>query len=106
MRDARLRAASTWVLGLVLLAGACRKGSDSARDAAIVLGVPTALGTIEGQDSLRAAQLAVSEINAAGGLEVAGVKRKLEIASIDTREAEAGLPVNDALAAMEKLVGE
>ena len=106
MRDARLRAASTWVLGLVLLASGCRKGGDNARDAAIVLGVPTALGTIEGQDSLRAAQLAVSEINAAGGLEVAGVKRKLEIASIDTREAEAGLPVNDALAAMEKLVGE
>lgn len=106
MRDARLRAASTWVLGLLLLAGACRKGSDGAKDAAIVLGVPTALGTIEGQDSLRSAQLAVSEINAAGGVDVAGVKRKLEIASIDTREAEAGLPVNDALAAMEKLVGE
>jgi branched-chain amino acid transport system substrate-binding protein len=105
MRYARLTLASTSLLALALLAGGCRKG-ESAKDAAIVLGVPTALGTIEGQDSLRAAQLAVSEINAAGGLEVGGVRRKLEIASIDTREAEAGLPVNDALAAMEKLVGE
>jgi branched-chain amino acid transport system substrate-binding protein len=90
----------------IALAAGCRKGGGEAKDAAIVLGVPTALGTIEGQDSLRSAQLAVSEINAAGGVDVGGVKRKLEIASIDTREAEAGLPVNDALAAMEKLVGE
>jgi branched-chain amino acid transport system substrate-binding protein len=103
MRYASLALAST--ASLLLLASGCRKG-ESAKDAAIVLGVPTALGTIEGQDSLRAAQLAASEINAAGGLEVGGVRRKLEIASIDTREAEAGLPVNDALAAMEKLVGE
>lgn len=72
----------------------------------IVLGVPTALGTLEGADSLRAAQLAVKEINDAGGIQVGKEKRRLEIASIDTREAEAGVPVNDALAAMEKLIGE
>lgn len=72
----------------------------------IVLGVPTALGTIEGQDSLRAVQLAVNEINAAGGVQVGAEKRKLEVVSIDTREAEAGVPVNDALAAMEKLISE
>ncbi len=72
----------------------------------IVLGVPTALGTIEGQDSLRAVQLAAKEINDAGGVQVGKEKRKLEIVSIDTREAEAGVPVNDALAAMEKLISE
>ncbi len=98
------RAAS--VIALILVVGACSKSGRDAKDAPIVLGVPTALGTIEGQDSLRAAQLAVSEINAAGGVDLAGAKRKLDIASIDTREAEAGLPVNDALAAMEKLVSE
>ncbi len=95
------------LLGLAIaMGGGCRKSGGEAREAAIVLGVPTALGTIEGQDSLRAAQLAVSEINAQGGVEVGSEKRKLEIASIDTREAEAGLPVNDALAAMEKLIAE
>jgi branched-chain amino acid transport system substrate-binding protein len=72
----------------------------------IVLGVPTALGALEGQDSLRAAQLAVKEINDAGGVQVGKEKRRLEIVSIDTREAEAGVPVNDALAAMEKLISE
>jgi branched-chain amino acid transport system substrate-binding protein len=72
----------------------------------IILGVPTALGTIEGGDSLKAAQMAVDEINAKGGVSVGGKKRPLKIVSIDTREAEAGIPVNDALAAVEKLILE
>ncbi|MBI5068079.1 MAG: ABC transporter substrate-binding protein [Deltaproteobacteria bacterium] len=87
-------------LGMLLAAGPARAADN------IVLGVPTALGTIEGQDSLRAAQLAVKEINEQGGVQVGAVKRKLEIVSIDTREAEAGVPVTDALAAMEKLITE
>jgi len=97
--------ASLCALGLAVGLAACTKTSDR-KDGNIVLGVPTALGAIEGQDSLRAAQLAVQEINAAGGVEIGGTKRKLEIVSIDTRESEAGVPVNDALAAMEKLVSE
>lgn len=102
MRSRRILDAAIGLAALALLTG-----TAVAADAGpIVLGVPTALGTIEGQDSLRAAQLAVAEINAVGGVEVGGVKRKLEIASIDTREAEAGVPVFDALAAMEKLIGE
>jgi branched-chain amino acid transport system substrate-binding protein len=107
VRHTRAVPASLCVLaGLLFTASGCSKSAEVKKDAAIVLGVPTALGTIEGADSLRAAQLAASEINAAGGVEVGGVKRKLEIVSIDTREAEAGVPVNDALAAMEKLIGE
>ncbi len=103
MRHGMLRGA---VLGLALSAvvAGCTKGGT--KTDSIVLGVPTALGTIEGQDSLRAAQLAANEINAAGGVDVGGKKLKLEIVSIDTREAEAGVPVNDALAAMEKLIDE
>jgi branched-chain amino acid transport system substrate-binding protein len=91
-------AASLWIT-LAGPAGAADAGP-------IVLGVPTALGAIEGKDSLRSAQLAVDEINAAGGVEVGGTRRKLELASIDTRESEAGVPVYEALAAMEKLIGE
>jgi len=34
----------------------------------IVIGVPTALGAIEGKDSWMAAQMAVDEINAKGGV--------------------------------------
>jgi len=99
MRKSRL----ALVASLGVLASASALAAD---DGPIVLGVPTALGTIEGQDSLRAAQLAAQEINAAGGVQVGAVKRRVEIVSIDTREAEAGVPVNDALAAMEKLISE
>lgn len=72
----------------------------------IVLGVATALGNAEGADSLRTAQLAVEEINAAGGVEIGGVKRPLKIESIDTREGEPGTPITDALTALEKLILE
>jgi branched-chain amino acid transport system substrate-binding protein len=89
---------------LLLPSAACTSSGGGSDE--IVLAVPTALGTIEGQDALRAAQLAAQEINAAGGVDVGGAKRKLRIAAIDTREAEPGVPVNDALAAMEKLVTE
>jgi branched-chain amino acid transport system substrate-binding protein len=91
--------AAAWCALLLARASAAAEGD-------LTLGVPTALGTIEGQDSLRSAQLAAQEINAAGGVEVDGKKRRLEIVSIDTREAEAGIPVFDALAAMEKLIAE
>lgn len=72
----------------------------------IVLGVATALGTIEGSDSLKSVQLAAEEINAQGGIEVGGVKRLLKIESIDTREAEPNVPMNDALSALQKLIDE
>ncbi|MDR7525951.1 MAG: ABC transporter substrate-binding protein, partial [Armatimonadota bacterium] len=72
----------------------------------VVLGVPTALGSIEGADSLRAVQLAVDEINARGGVRVGGVQRPLQVVSIDTREHEPGIPIHDALAALEKLITE
>src|SRR5512141_504211 len=102
MRHTRLLGAGL-AIALAAVMG-CSKGAPKTES--IVLGVPTALGTIEGQDSLRAAQLAANEINAAGGVDVGGKKLKFEVISIDTREAEAGVPVNDALAAMEKLISE
>lgn len=72
----------------------------------IVLGVPTALGSIEGADSLRSVQLAVEEINARGGIAIGGQKRPVQVVSIDTREHEPGIPIADALAALEKLITE
>jgi branched-chain amino acid transport system substrate-binding protein len=72
----------------------------------IVLGVPTALGSIEGRDGWMAIQMAVDEINAKGGVQVGGNKHQLKAFSIDTREHEPGIPVHDALMAMEKLILE
>jgi branched-chain amino acid transport system substrate-binding protein len=74
--------------------------------APIVIGVPTALGSIEGRDGWMAIQMAVEEINAKGGVQVGNTKHKLEAYSIDTREHEPGIPVQDALTATEKLILE
>jgi branched-chain amino acid transport system substrate-binding protein len=72
----------------------------------IVIGVPTALGSIEGRDGWMAIQMAVDEINAKGGVQVGSTKHLLKAYSIDTREHEPGIPVHDALTAMEKLILE
>ncbi|HET7090324.1 MAG TPA: ABC transporter substrate-binding protein [Anaerolineae bacterium] len=96
------------LLALLLMAGCAAPATTPATTAAppIVIGVPTDLGTIEGQDALNSALLAVDEINAKGGVNVGGAQRLLQIESIDTREAGAGIPVNDALQAVEKLILE
>jgi branched-chain amino acid transport system substrate-binding protein len=75
-------------------------------DDPIVIGVPTALGSIEGRDGWMAVQMAVDEINAKGGVQVGKTKHLLKAYSIDTREHEPGIPVNDALTATEKLILE
>jgi branched-chain amino acid transport system substrate-binding protein len=72
----------------------------------IVIGVPTALGSIEGRDGWMAIQMAVDEINAKGGVQVGATKHQLRAYSIDTREHEPGIPVQDALTAAEKLILE
>lgn len=101
-------AAGILVMAVFLAAGCGGSGGGQAekKAAPIVIGVPTALGSIEGADSLRSVQLAVEEINAGGGVNVKGEKRPLTVVSIDTREHEPGIPVNDALAAVDKLVSE
>ncbi len=72
----------------------------------IVIGIPTALGAIEGRDGWMAIQMAVEEINAKGGVQVGSTKHLLKAYSIDTREHEPGIPVHDALTAAEKLILE
>jgi len=49
-------------------------------------------------------KLAVDEINAKGGVNVKGIKRPFSVEVIDTRDLEPGVPVSDALLAVEKLI--
>lgn len=72
----------------------------------IVIGVPTSTGFLEGKEGLRAVELAVSEINAAGGVAVGQEKRPFKIESIDIRDAAPGVPVPEALLGIEKLILE
>ena len=72
----------------------------------IVIGCPLATAFLYGWDAERAVKLAVEEINAAGGVDVGGEKRPFEVEVIDTRDLEPGVPVSEALLAVEKLILE
>jgi len=72
----------------------------------IVIGVPTSLGFMEGKESHKAVQMAVSEINANGGVMVGGQKRPFKVVAADLRDAAAGVPVPEALLGIEKLILE
>ncbi len=93
------------VLALALLAlGLAWTGAALAED--IVLGVPTSLGFLEGKESINAVNLAVEEINAAGGVKVGGKAMPFKVVSIDVRDAAPGVPVPEALLGIEKLILE
>lgn len=72
----------------------------------IVIAVPTSLGFLEGKESHKAVQMAVSEINAKGGIRVGAEKRLLKVAAIDIRDAAPGVPVPEALLGLEKIILE
>ncbi|MBI4764129.1 MAG: ABC transporter substrate-binding protein [Deltaproteobacteria bacterium] len=72
----------------------------------IVIGAPLATAFLYGWDAERAMRLAVEEINAKGGVNVKGTKRPFEMAVMDTRDLEPGVPVSDALLTVEKLILE
>ena len=70
----------------------------------IVIGCPLATAFLYGWDAERGVTLAIEEINAQGGVNVAGKKRPFKIEVIDTRDLEPGVPVSEALLAVEKLI--
>jgi len=72
----------------------------------IVLGCPLSTAFVYGWDAERGIKLAVEEINAAGGVSVGGEKRPFKVEVIDTRDLEPGVPVSEALLAVEKLILE
>jgi len=71
---------------------------------AIVLGCPLSTAFLYGWDAERGIKLAVDEINAQGGVTVEGQKRPFAVEVIDTRDLEPGVPVSEALLAVEKLI--
>lgn len=72
----------------------------------IVIGAPLATAFLYGWDAERGIKLAVDEINAAGGVKVGNEKRPFQVEVIDTRDLEPGVPVSEALLALEKLILE
>ncbi len=72
----------------------------------IVIGVPTSLGFLEGKEAHKAVQLAASEINEKGGVNVGATQMKLKIVATDLRDAAPGVPVPEALLGLEKIILE
>lgn len=70
----------------------------------IIIGAPLSMAYLYGWDAQRGMQLAVDEINAAGGVNVNGKKRVFQVEVIDTRDLEPGVPVSEALMALERLI--
>ena len=70
----------------------------------IVIGAPLSTAFLYGWGPERAFTLAIEEINAAGGVDVGGTKRPFKLEVIDTRDLEPGVPVSEALLAVEKLI--
>jgi branched-chain amino acid transport system substrate-binding protein len=97
------------VLAILLLVpiAACTKEKEPASSAPpLVIGVPCAMGTIA-KDMANAATLAAAEINAKeGGVLVDGVKRPIKIVTADTRDLEAGIPIQDVVLAYKDLIAK
>ncbi|MEW6071362.1 MAG: ABC transporter substrate-binding protein [Planctomycetota bacterium] len=85
---------------LALFLGAC----GSKERESIQLGAPLSTAYLYGWDAERGIRLAVEEINAAGGVAVGGAVYPFEVEVIDTRDLEPGVPVDDAIKAVEKLI--
>jgi branched-chain amino acid transport system substrate-binding protein len=101
----KMRASLSGFLFFIVLICPALGGSGHAQEP-IVLGIPTSLGFLEGKESLSAVEMAVDEINAAGGVKVGSSKRPFKVESIDLRDAAPGVPVPEALLGLEKIILE
>ena len=97
------------IVVLVFIGVACLAmllGGNARAEEPIVIGSPLSTAFLYGWDAERGIKLAVDEINAAGGVSVGGTKRPFQVEVIDTRDLEPGVPVSEALMAVEKLILE
>lgn len=70
----------------------------------ITLGMPLPLDSIIGQNMLQSAQMAVNQINAAGGVTINGTSYKYAIDSYDTEEADPSIPVANGISGVTYLI--
>ncbi len=94
-----------WLFPLVALMGMLIGGPALAQKP-IVIGAPLSTAFLYGWDAQRGIALAIEEINAAGGVKIGNEKRPFKVEVIDTRDLEPGVPVSEALMAVEKLLLE
>ena len=100
MKSIKLRVCLTLFVFMFLLFS----GGHAFAEKPIILGAPLSTAYVYGWDAERGMKLAVDEINAAGGVNVNGKKRPFKVEVIDTRDLEPGVPVSEALMAVERLI--
>ena len=95
-----------WFVTFVAAAAVCMMltAEPCSAEDPILIGVPTSLTAIEGKESLMAVEMAVEEINAKGGVKVGPALRTLKIVPADLRDSSAGVPVQEALLGLEKII--
>jgi branched-chain amino acid transport system substrate-binding protein len=94
----------TLMVALLFVLAIVFAGGNALAAKPIVIGCPLSTAFLYGWDAERGVTLAIEEINAQGGVDVGGKKRPLAIEVIDTRDLEPGVPVSEALLAVEKLI--
>lgn len=90
------------VTALSVVAGACSAGKEQAKDAQaepIKIGVAGPMGFVQGEHHWLGATIAAEEINKAGGINVGGKMRPIELVKVDTNEINS---VPDASSAVER----
>lgn len=78
--------------------------STSSGSHQILIGMPLPLNSPIGQNMLDSAQMAVNQINSAGGVTLNGTKYTFSIVSYDTQEADPSIPVANGLSGMNALI--
>jgi branched-chain amino acid transport system substrate-binding protein len=94
---------NAWFVVLASLAVFLWSGAALAQKP-IILGAPLSMAYLYGWTAERGIRLAVDEINADGGVSVGDKKRPFAVEVIDTRDLEPGVPVSEALMAVERLI--
>ncbi len=89
---------------LLALAFLAQVSCGSDKEEAIKLGAPLSTAYLYGWDAERGIRLAVEEINASGGIRVGAKALPVEVKVVDTRDLEPGVPLDDAIKAVEKLI--
>jgi ABC-type branched-subunit amino acid transport system substrate-binding protein len=70
----------------------------------ITVGMPLPLNSLIGQNMLDAAQLAVNQINGAGGVSVGGTSYQYKIVTYDTEEADPSIPIANGISGVTSLI--
>jgi branched-chain amino acid transport system substrate-binding protein len=90
-----------WIALFLMLVWAIATAQEARGQAPVVIGVASSLTALEGRESLMAARLAVEEINRNGGVRLDRGQVRLQIETVDLKDADPHVCEETALARLE-----